>query len=110
MDRRAVRLVSGTIEDFDLDDLSYSWFWVNARCLGEHDSLRELDAAYPYCQRGGIPYLKYSRLDSCHALPGGRIIRIVDSSKTWDISTLLWFIITQRVTPFERKFWHDGKG
>lgn len=65
---------------------SYSWFWVNARGLGEHNPLRKLDATYPYRQGGGIPYLKYSCLDSCHTLPGGRIIGVVDSSKARDIS------------------------
>lgn len=48
MDRRAIRTVSGTVEDIDLNSLSYPWFWVDARGLGEHNSLRELDAAYPY--------------------------------------------------------------
>ena len=61
--------------------LSYPRFRTDACCLGQHDPLHELDAAYSCRQGSAVPYLKYSRLDGDHALPCGRIIRVVDSNQ-----------------------------
>ena len=69
-------------ESFELGmNLSYPWFGTDACRLGQHDPLHELDATYSCCQRSAVPYLKYSRLDGDHALPGGRVIRVVDSNE-----------------------------
>jgi len=52
---------------------NYSW------CFGLNDPLNKFDAAYPYASGSCVPSSKYVRLDSCHCLPGWRIIWSVDS-------------------------------
>lgn len=58
---------------------AYMSVCFSSACLDQDHSLCELDAADSNTGRRSIPYDQYPRLDSAHSLPGGGIVRVVDT-------------------------------